>query len=172
MFLGQELVSKQLKIFDHSVVNQRELTGLIDVRVRILIGHRTVGSPTGVPKPYRTARRFLLDQFGQTANPSGAFADLHRSVRYQRDPSRIVSPVLQASKSIHQNWSGFGLSDITDDSAHKNKRNCILAKIPSTRKPEPSLRLGRSSRSSRSYRSLLRRYWIALRCSVTGVLFL
>jgi hypothetical protein len=119
-------------------VNQRELTGLIDVRVRILIGHPTVGSPTGVAKAYGTARRFPLDQFGQTANPSGAFADLHRSVRYQGDPSRVVSPVLQPSKSIHQNWSSFGLSDVTDDSAHKNKRNCILAKIPGTRKPQGS----------------------------------
>jgi hypothetical protein len=84
-----------------------------------------------------TAQRFILDQFGQTANPSGAFADLHRYVRYQRDPSQIVSPVRQASKSIHQDWSGFG-SDVTDDSAHKNKRNCILAKNPGARKPQGS----------------------------------
>jgi hypothetical protein len=80
MFLRQELVSKQLKIFDHSVVDQSKLPRLIDVGVRILIGYRAMGSPPGVPKPNRTTRRFLLNQLGQTANPAGAFADLHRPV--------------------------------------------------------------------------------------------
>ena len=80
MFLRQELVSEQLKVFDHSIVNQSELPRLIDVGMRVFVGHRSMGRPAGVPKSHRTARRFFLNQLGETANPAGAFADLHRPV--------------------------------------------------------------------------------------------
>jgi hypothetical protein len=49
MFLRKELVSQQLKIFDHPIVDESELSGPINMGMRILIGHRPVGSPAGVP---------------------------------------------------------------------------------------------------------------------------
>jgi hypothetical protein len=78
-----------------------------------------------------------LNQLGQAANPARTLADLHRSVRDQSNPSRIVSSVLKTPQPIHQNRCGFDLSDVTDDSAHKIKENASWRRFP----PGASLRL-------------------------------
>src|SRR5258707_5626461 len=97
MFLSEKLVSERLEIFNHSIMDQSELSGLIHVGVSVFVRNRAMGRPASMPQPQRTPRRVLLNQLSPAAEPTRAFPDLHLPTGHQRDNSRIVSSILKAS---------------------------------------------------------------------------
>ncbi len=97
MFLSEKLVSERLEIFNHSIMDQSELSGLIHVGVSVFVRNRAMGRPASMPQPQRTPRRFFLNQLSQAADPTRAFPDLHRPIGHQGDTSGIVSSILKAS---------------------------------------------------------------------------
>src|SRR5258707_15827156 len=97
MFLSEQLVSERLEIFNHSIMDQSELSGLIHVGVSVFVRNRAMGRPASMPQPQRTPRRFFLNQLSQAADPTPAFSDLHRPIGHQGDTSGIVSSILKSS---------------------------------------------------------------------------
>ncbi len=57
--IADELIFKCLIIFDHSVMDQRQLAAGVEVRVRIFVSHFAVRGPACVTDAQRTGKRLL-----------------------------------------------------------------------------------------------------------------
>src|SRR5271165_5777911 len=75
--LGDQLIPEKLKILDHPVVDESQLPTLIQMRVRIIVSHKTMRSPTSVPNSNSTVRGMLLNELRQARNSTCALAELH-----------------------------------------------------------------------------------------------
>ena len=60
--LANKLIPQLLKILDHPVMDECQLPALIQMRMRIFVCNKAVGSPPGMSNPSRTVRRILLNQ--------------------------------------------------------------------------------------------------------------
>src|SRR5436305_14432020 len=91
---ADEILFKRLIIFDHTVVHEREFTTGVEVRVRVFIGHFSVGGPARVTYPKRLRKRSLRDQLGKCRNADGTFAAFEVSSIYDCKSSGILSVIL------------------------------------------------------------------------------
>src|SRR6266576_977676 len=82
-----ELFAERRVIFNHAVVHQRDFSALIEMRMRIFVGHLSVGGPASVADAVLPRGRFLSHQFGKVRDSSGAFPRLHLLPIYDRDAS-------------------------------------------------------------------------------------
>ena len=113
-----QLLLQCLIVFDDAVVNERDFTGRIEMRVRIFVSHFSVRCPAGVTYPVRSRRGFLADQFCERRNSAGALARLDMVAVNDRDPGGIVAAIFKAAKPIEQNGGSLRSTYVTDDSAH------------------------------------------------------
>src|SRR5260370_10180523 len=68
MFLSEKLVSERLEIFNHSIMDQSELSGLIHVGVSVFVRNRAMCRPPSMPHPQRTPRRVPFNQLIHAAD--------------------------------------------------------------------------------------------------------
>ena len=61
----EQSVLEPLVVLDHSVVDQGDLAGLIQVRVGVFVGRGSVSSPAGVSNAQLAGDRLLLQERGQ-----------------------------------------------------------------------------------------------------------
>jgi len=84
-----------------------------------------MGGPTGMTDPDLSSDRFFLASRGQFLNATAFFADFHAFSVENRQPSRVISPILQATESIQQDRLGVPRTHIGDNSTH---RKLVLAR--------------------------------------------
>src|SRR5258707_5622986 len=78
MFLSEQLVSERLEIFNYSIMDQSELSGLIHVGVSVFVRNRAMGRPASMPQPQLTPRRLFLSPTSPSAGPPPPFSGLQR----------------------------------------------------------------------------------------------
>src|SRR5207237_10796748 len=83
--------------FNHAVVSQRDLSALIEMRMRIFVGHFSVGGPTSVADAVLPRGRPLGHQFCKVRDSSSTFARLHLLPIYDRDAGGIVTAIFEAA---------------------------------------------------------------------------
>ncbi len=116
---GLELGAQRREVLDDAVVHDRDLTGLVEVRVRVAVVGRTVGGPAGVAdagvgEGQRVGRQLGVE-VGQLA---GLLGRDDRAVEHERDAGGVVAAVLQPSQTTDDNLFGRALSDVPNNSAH------------------------------------------------------
>ena len=121
---GLQLGAQRREILDDPVVDDRDLSRRVAVRVGVAVGGTAVGRPAGVTEARPAAeggrirlaeRRFQIGQSTRAAADRQAAGAIQ-----QRDAGRIVSAVFHPTKGIDDDATGRALPDITDDSAHSN----------------------------------------------------
>src|SRR5260370_21046035 len=101
MFLSEKLVSERLEIFNHSIMDQSELSGLIHVGVSVFVRNRAMGRPASMPQPQRTPRRFFFYRLSPPPQPTPAFPDLHLPICHPSKTTRSESARLQGAYAHH-----------------------------------------------------------------------
>ena len=84
-------------ILDHSIVNERDFTGGIEVGVRVLVVHAAVGGPAGVTDPELSRRRTFREKTGEVTDAAGAFARLHVRAINDGHAGGVVAPVFETT---------------------------------------------------------------------------
>ena len=120
--LADQVVAQGLVILDDAIVDERELVALVKVRVGILIRHAAMGGPAGVADAHGALRRLGQQEIGQVGNAAHALAHLHRPTLDGGDTRRVVAAVFEPPQPIQEDGSRLGLSDISNDSAHKGRK--------------------------------------------------
>ena len=96
-----------LVIFDHAVVDERDFAALVEMRMRIFVGHFAVGGPARVADAVRAGGRFLGHQFGKVRDASGAFARLDLLPVNDRDAGGIVAAIFEPTQTVEKDGSRF-----------------------------------------------------------------
>src|SRR5580765_1201872 len=126
------LFAQRRIIFDHAVVHKRDFSALVEVRMRVFVGHFPMGSPARVADAVLPRGRFLGHQFGKVRDPSGAFARLHLLAVYNGNAGGVVTAIFETPQTIQKNGRRFRAADISDNSTH-NFGSGIIAYFPPLR---------------------------------------
>jgi hypothetical protein len=126
--LGREPVPLRLEpgtqdvvVLDDAVVHDGYVAGAIDVRVGVVVGRRAVGGPARVPDPERALEPIGVERRHERVELAGAPRHLHGTTGDDRDPGRVVAPVLELGHAVEQDGQGLvraGAADVANDAAH------------------------------------------------------
>src|SRR5437764_344225 len=95
-----ELFFEGLIIFNHAVVDERDLATGVEMRVGVFISDFSVRRPARVTYAKGSGRRFFRNQFGQRSDSPGAFPGLDLIAVYDRDTGGIVAAIFETTKTI------------------------------------------------------------------------
>jgi hypothetical protein len=111
---GQELAAELFVVLDDAVVDHRESTLAVQVRVGVGFGDTTVCGPAGVAQGGTTA--------GQGRNSLANLADVlfdQQAVVAGSDPPGVIPAVLEFSQALqHQLRRLLTATDVAKDAAH------------------------------------------------------
>src|SRR5580658_10232260 len=100
-------------------MHDRDLAGLIQVRMGILVGGWAVRGPSGVPDACGTGRRVRAQENGQPFVDASLFlANVELGAAQYGKPRAVIAAILKAAQSLHQNRAGVFFSDVSNDAAH------------------------------------------------------
>ena len=134
--LAEELVAARHQlgaqlaiVLDDAVVNDVDAPGAVLVRMRVLERRTSVRRPARVADADRARRRALgLDLAGEVSDLVGVLDRRDVAVRVDdRDPGRVVAPVLETAKAVEQDRCCGTGAGVADDAAHGTslERTCV-----------------------------------------------
>src|SRR5712692_2700554 len=112
-------------IFDYPVMDYRDGTGL--VRMRVFFGRTAMRRPSRMADPNFSRERRFFQVPPQIVEFPYRPADLELAVHCERrDSRRIVAAVFEPLETTEQDRRGFAGADVSDYSAHIFLRLCVL----------------------------------------------
>ncbi len=114
-----QLVAQFGEVLDDPVVDDRQPAVLAQMRVGVDVVGGTVRRPAGVSdSDGRAGQRGLSERLLQVRQLAGALARLHPGGCHDRNPGRVVPPVLESAQTRHDHICGVLTADVPHDSAH------------------------------------------------------
>src|SRR5437588_6540442 len=108
-FFDQFFLQKQV-VLDDTVMYDDDLPGAVTVRVRVLLGRPSVGSPAGMSNAIGSIERLQPDNFFQVAQLAFGAADLQAgAIPRNCNAGRVITTVLEPLQAIndHRNNALF-----------------------------------------------------------------
>jgi len=116
--LGEPLF-EALEILDDPVVNDGDSSGLIQVRVGILVRRRAVRGPAGVPDAQFAGDGLSLERTGQPfIDLAFLLSELHFAAAQNCQAGAVVTPVFQAPESFQEDRRRWLTAHITHNATH------------------------------------------------------
>ena len=142
--LGGELVASRHQpvaqlpeVLDDPVVDDRDLAGAVLVWVGVEVVRPAVRGPASVGEADRRMRRPIRDRGLEIGQLPGPFLDEQvPTVIDQRDPSRVVAPILQAPQPLDEDRAGLPGPRVSNDAAHTRLISRSAAIVPATIRSE------------------------------------
>ena len=117
--LGQQPLLELLVVFDHAVVDERDLARLIEMRVRVLVGRRAVGRPSGVTDAGGALGGLLREKSRQIVDAASLLAKLEPAVVQDAKARGIVAAVFQTTQTFEDDAGGGFRPNVADDATHR-----------------------------------------------------
>ena len=110
-------------VFDDAVMDERDVAGLVEMRVGVDLGWRAVGGPAGVGDAgggalEKLGRPLSVGAVVELGDFSGCLGDDDPFVIQNRDARRVVAPVFETTQAVDEHSGCIYFSDVSDDSAH------------------------------------------------------
>ena len=116
---GEQAFFELLMVFDDAVVDERDFAGLIEVRMRVLVGRQAVGRPAGVADAGRALGGLLAQERGQIVDAAGLLAKLELAVVQNAKPGGIVTAIFETAQAFEDDVGGGLRTDVADDATHR-----------------------------------------------------
>ncbi len=114
-----ELLAQVDIVLDDPVEDDRQPVGLAaGERVRVLLGHGAVRRPARVAEPVMRVGGVGIGCLDEVPEGADGPHVVERVLLAQRDPGRVVAPVLEPAQSLQEQRLRVARSDVSDDSAH------------------------------------------------------
>ena len=115
----EQFVFQRIAIFNDSVMDYGNGAGLIQVRMRVLVGRRPVGGPASVADADFAEHRISAQEMGKTfVDLFLFFADLQPAVMEHGQARAVVTAVFEPSQSLEKNRLRLFFANISNDAAH------------------------------------------------------
>jgi len=107
-------------VLNYAVMDQDDPLVAAEVRVGIVFGDPSVGSPPCVAYPEIAVEIFCRDLLCQMLDPSGRTELMYRAFFYYCYSRGVITPVFVLSEPFQDNLCSVSLSNIAHDAAHAN----------------------------------------------------
>ena len=115
-----EAVAELAEVLDDPVVDDRDLAGAIDVRMRVEIVRAAVRCPARVGEAHRGMGGPVGDRRRQVGELAGLLLDEEVALLVHEGDSRgVIAAVLEAPKPLHEDRPRLTGSRVADDAAHR-----------------------------------------------------
>ena len=121
----KELVLECLVIFDDAVMDERQFSAGVEMRVSILIGRLSMRGPASVTDAVRSGGRLFRHQLSEFRDSPGAFARFDVLPINDRDAGGIVAAIFEAAQTIEQDGSCLRTSDVSNNATHVEEERDI-----------------------------------------------
>ena len=118
MALGEETLLEELVVFDDSVVDERDLAGLVEVRMGIGIRRWAVCGPAGMADADRTAGGLFGQDAGEIVDTAGFLAEFEFAGVQDAEAGGVVAAIFETAKAFEDDVLGGFLADVADDATH------------------------------------------------------
>ena len=119
-FFDQFFLQKQV-VLDDTVMYDDDLPGAVTVRVRVLLGRPSVGSPAGMSNAIGSIERLQPDNFFQVAQLAFGAADLQAgAIPRNCNAGRVITTVLEPLQAINDHRNNALFTNVSHDSAHSD----------------------------------------------------
>ncbi len=105
-------------VLDDAVVDQRNATRLVDVRMGVGRGGRAVGGPAGVADAQPPVGHAAIELLGEHPQLPSGLAQREAVAVDHGDAGGVIAAVLHPPQSLHQDRRGLLRSHITHDATH------------------------------------------------------
>jgi hypothetical protein len=133
-------------VLENAVVDHRQISRAVSMRVRIRVRGASMGRPARVPHAHGALHGLLRHDGGKLGHLSGPSPDREPRRAHHRDASRVVPPVLDASEPIEENPTRLPIANVADDSTHFRAHSSGLPWMGSTLLRDGTLLHGSPSR--------------------------
>jgi hypothetical protein len=107
-------------VLNDPVVHKSKLAGAVEMRVGILSGDLPMGSPAGMADAGVTAEWTLVNDASEIIDATDFLAGGDEPLLESGYPGGVIASVLQTTQTLQENGHCFSLTDISNDSTHKN----------------------------------------------------
>ena len=116
---GEEPFFELLMVFDHAVVDERDFAGLVEMRVRVLVGRRAVSRPAGMADAGRARGGLLAQERSQIVDAASLLPKFELAVVQNAKPGRIVTAIFETAQAFEDDVGGRLCTDVADDATHR-----------------------------------------------------
>ena len=107
------------EVLDDPVMDDRDPVGLVQVRMGVAVGGRTVGGPPGVSDAGgRRRQRAVAERFLEVGEFAGSFGRGKRAIGDDGHAGRVVAAVFQPAQPLHHDVERLLVADVSHDPAH------------------------------------------------------
>src|SRR6516165_33305 len=118
-FFDEFLLERQV-VLDDAVVHYHDLAGAVAVRVGVFFAGAAMGGPARMADAIGAVERLGANHFFQVAELALGAADLQAfPVAGDRDPSGVISAILQAAQPVNDDGDDLFFANVADDATHK-----------------------------------------------------
>ena len=114
----QELVPQRRVVLDDAVVDDGQVTRLIDMGVSIRVTRLSMCCPARMTDAERTVNRPLVQQLRQPGYPSDALANLQAPIVEHAKPRRVITAIFQPAQALQKQRGRIFFANVSDDAAH------------------------------------------------------
>ena len=116
---GKQCLPQVGCVLDDAVVNQRDPSRHVGMRVRVGRGRRTMRGPPGVPNTEVPLRCLVFTEFtGQHAELAGSLSHRESTAVDNGNTRGVVAAVFHAPESFHQDRGRFPRSYVSHNATH------------------------------------------------------
>jgi hypothetical protein len=114
-----EPVTQLTEVLDDAVVDDGDVAGAVLVRVSVEVVRPAVRGPTRMGQPDRRMGRPPVERGLEVCQLAGLLLDEEVALLVdERDPGRVVAPVLEAFQAFDEDRPGLAGPGVADDAAH------------------------------------------------------
>jgi len=112
-------------VFYDAVMHQRDLAGLVKVRMGIDVAGQAMRGPARVADSERALNRFRFERLRQSFDAPHLFAHMKRSVRQDTYPGRVVPSVFEPPEAFNEQRRRFFPAYISNYATHVLYSFCL-----------------------------------------------
>ena len=106
-------------VLDDAVVDDDDIAGAVEMRVRVVVGGLAVGGPAGVADAAAAMGIRAFEAGAERAELAGALGDTDLLAIERGDAGAVVSAVFEALEAIEEDRRGIALTGVADDASHQ-----------------------------------------------------
>ena len=117
--VGDQLLAQGEVVFDDAVVHDGEAPVVRQMRVRVAVGRRAVGSPARVADADHAGdERAVARLFAELRDPPAHLLDPDRAIMQHGQARGVIAAVFEPGQALEQHGRGAARSGKANDSAH------------------------------------------------------
>ena len=127
MALLQKSIFQPVEILDDAVVDNGNAPALVEMRMRVFVGGRTMSGPPRMPHADMAVERLSVEKTREALVDLSLFlAQMELSIAQDGQASAIIAAIFEPSQTLENNRRRLLFADVSNNATHKNEACALI----------------------------------------------